>query len=127
MVFEKFSKTNMIVTRVCTTLPSEERIDKILTSSVEDWNREFRSRRNEGASWNEMQRRGRYLYRERSVERMEFAGSIALYIGRRAHNLRFVAAPLLESSPGRKTKEREREGKREGSVNGEGHDDEAER
>lgn len=50
MVFEKFSKTNMIVTRVCTTLPSEERIDKILTSSVEDWNREFRSRRNEGAS-----------------------------------------------------------------------------
>lgn len=124
MVFEKFSKTNMIVTRVCT---SEERIDKILTSSEEDWNREFRSRRNEEASWNEMQRRGRYLYRKRSVERMEFAGSIALYIGRRAHNLRFVAAPLLESSPGRKTKEREREGKREGSVNGEGHDDEAER
>lgn len=106
MVFEKFSKTNMIVTRVCT---SEERIDKILTSSVEDWNREFRSRRNEEASWNEMQRRGRYLYRERSVERMEFAGSIALYIGRRAHNLRFVAVPLLESSPGRKTKEKERE------------------
>lgn len=33
----------------------------------------------------------------------------------------FVAAPLLESSPGR---ERERE---EGSVNGEGQDDEAER
>lgn len=74
-----------------------------------------------------MRCKGRYLYRERSVERMEFAGSIALYIGRRAHNLRFVAAPLLESSPGRKTKEREREGKREGSVNGEGHDDEAER
>lgn len=70
------------------------------------------SRWNEEASWNEMTL-ARRRYRERSVERMEFAGSIALYIGRRTHNLRFVAAPLLESSLERKTKEREREiGKR---------------